>query len=100
VKDRLRLEIDRLRELAEIGDLEDAAVAAVLDQEGLIAFAAEFDRGSPEVEELESDRPSLVRGEPRRRRLEDAERFVRRHAVDPMPIDPAARRRRFRAVPE
>jgi len=60
VQDRLGLEVERRRILPEIRELDDARVRRPLDQEGLIALAAQIRRGSLEPEEL--------RGDPCRRR--------------------------------
>src|SRR5213083_2739847 len=71
VGERLLLEVDDGRVLAQVRDLEDAAAVAVLDQERLIALTAEVYCLAPQVEELRRDRRRLLRGEARRRGRED-----------------------------
>src|SRR5207248_10834012 len=72
VQDRLCLELQHGGLLADVGDLEYAACAAVVDQEGLVALAAEVGRAALEPEQSGGDRRDLVGREPRRGRFEDA----------------------------
>src|SRR5439155_6975270 len=71
VAERHLLEVEDGRLLAQVRDLEDAAALAVLDQERLVALAAESDRVAMQVEELRRDRRRLLGGEARRRGRED-----------------------------
>src|SRR5262249_58464544 len=64
----------------EVGDLEDAAGAAVVDQERLVTLAAEVGCGALEAEQRRGDHRHLVGREARRRRLEHA---FRRHRREP-----------------
>ena len=73
VEDRRRLQIENCRVLAEVRDLDHAAAArAVVDQEGLVALAAEVHRRAFETEEPRGDPRDFIRRESRRPRLEHA----------------------------
>jgi hypothetical protein len=73
VQDRLRLEVEDRRILAEVRDLDDAAApCSIVDQERLVALTAEIDGGALDAEELRSNCRHLIRRKARRRRLEHA----------------------------
>src|SRR3954447_2560790 len=80
VQDRLPLELEHGRVLAAVGDLQDAARGAVVDQECLVALAAERHRGPRQPEQPGGDLLCVRRREPGRLRLEHAHG----HAGDPM----------------
>src|SRR5919108_232064 len=52
VEKSARLEVENSRVLAQVRDLEDAAVEAVLDEEHLVALTSEADGFAMEVEEI------------------------------------------------
>src|SRR5207244_6733394 len=56
MEDRLGLEVEHRRVLAQVGDLQDAAAATVVDQEGLVALATEVAGDAAKPEELGGDR--------------------------------------------
>jgi hypothetical protein len=71
VQDGLGLEVEDSRILAEVRDLDDAsAPRSIVDQERLIALAAEIEGGALDAEELGSHCRHLVRRKARRWRLE------------------------------
>ena len=73
VLDRLRLEVEHGGVLAEVRDLQDAAGAAVVDQEGLVALAAEVAGAARDSRTARRrSRATSSAREPRRRRLEHA----------------------------
>src|SRR5919197_2499974 len=55
VQQRLRLQVEDGRILACVRDLEDAAVAAVLDEEGLVALTPQVARFTAQPEKLGRD---------------------------------------------
>ena len=71
VQDRLGLEVERRRLLAEVGDLQHAGARLSLHEEGLVALAAEISRRALEAEQLGGDPGDVVGAEAGRRRLED-----------------------------
>jgi hypothetical protein len=78
VRQRRRLEVERRRILAEVGDLEHALAAGARHEEGLVALAAEVGRLPNQSEQLGRDPGHLVGAEARGRRLQD-----RGHAAPP-----------------
>jgi hypothetical protein len=73
VQDRLGLQVENRGILAQVRDLDHAPTSGtVVDQERLIALAAEIDRGSLDTEDASSDLGDLLGDEPRRRCLEHA----------------------------
>src|SRR5204862_7194913 len=60
VGDRRLLEVEHRWVFAEVRDLEDGAVAAVVDQEGRVPLAAEVDRSAFHPEDLVGDARDLV----------------------------------------
>jgi hypothetical protein len=74
VQDRLRLEVEDGRILAAVRDLQDASPAAfVVDQKRLVPLAPQRDGRAGQSEEVAGDLRRIVRGEPRRRCLEDVQ---------------------------
>ena len=71
VRDRGLLQVDDGRVLVAVRDLEDCAAAAVVQEERLVALAAECGRGAVDAEYVRCDPRSLLGGEPRRSRVED-----------------------------
>jgi hypothetical protein len=71
VRDRRLLQLERRRILAAVRDLEHPAGAAVVEQERLVALAAEVGRAPMNAEHLRRDPCRLVGCETRWRGLED-----------------------------
>ena len=71
VRDRGLLEVERAHVLAAVRDLEDRSRAAVVEQECLVALAAEVGSAPGHAEHLGGDPGRFVRREPGRTRLED-----------------------------
>src|SRR5207253_3184066 len=71
MRDRGLLQVEHRRVLAAVRDLDHCSPAAVVEKEGLVAFAAEVGDAAAEAEELRCDPRSVLCAEPRRRRVED-----------------------------
>jgi hypothetical protein len=93
MQDRLRLEVEDRRILAEIRDLDDAtAPCSIVDQERLVALTTQVDGGARDAEELGSNLRHLIRRKARRRRLEHVHRLHRKGRNDPASPSPPVNR--------
>jgi hypothetical protein len=77
VEEGFRLQVEDGRIFPRVRDLQDA----LPDQERLIPFAPEVADLPAQVEEIGGDRRDFLRGEPRRRRLEDVQGLCDGHAL-------------------